>query len=63
MAITLIEQAYPIRRVLSGSDSVVAVAGSAVRIRVGDNDILAERVPAGKTWRVIVTVKVEETNA
>ena len=63
MAITLIEQAYPIRRVLSGSDSVEADAHTVIKFRVGEVEILGEKVPAGKAWRVYVTVKVEETNA
>ncbi len=62
MPITLIEQDYPIRRVLSGSDSVEADAQTVIKFRVGNTDILDEKVPVGRAWRLYVTVRVEETN-
>lgn len=62
MAIQLIEQDYPIRRVLSGSDSVEADALTVIKFRVGNTDILDEKVPAGKKWRLTVQVKIEETD-
>ena len=63
MAITLIEQDYPIRKVFQGSDSVEADAHTVIKFRVKNTDILDEKVPAGKKWRLYVSVKIEESDA
>lgn len=62
MAITLSETNYPIRKQLSGSDSVQATARDVIKFKVNDTDILNERVPGGKKWQVYITVKIEESD-
>jgi len=62
MTIQLIEQAYPVRRTLRGGDSLQADANTVIKFKVGNVDILSEKVPAGKTWRLVVNVSIEETN-
>jgi hypothetical protein len=61
--ITLTEQDYPVRKQFQGSDSIEANANDVVKFRVKNTDILDQRVPAGKKWRLYVTVKIEETDA
>jgi len=60
--INLIEQDYPIRKVFQGSDSVLADANDVIKFRVKNADIFDQKVPAGKKWRLYVTVKIEESD-
>lgn len=53
-------QDYPIRRVLQGTDSVALTDGR-LKITAGEQELLNEKVPTGKSWRITLQVKIEES--
>lgn len=62
MAINLGEQMFAVTRVLRGSDSFVVASEDWLKVETTGVEILNETVPAGKQWRVEVTVKIEESS-
>lgn len=61
MTIDLREQLFPIERVLDGTDNFDLTDGR-LKILAGDTEILNEKVPNNKKWRISVSVKIEESN-
>lgn len=61
MAITLTETLLPINRILAGSDSFVVDSPHRLKIMAGDTEIINEKVPDNKQWRVVLQIRIEET--
>lgn len=62
MAFTLNEQLLPVERVLSGVDSFSVIAGDRLKILNGGAEVLNEKVPNGKKWQVVISLKIEESS-
>ncbi len=61
MAVALVEQLFTIERILTGGDSFVVNTPHRLKITAGDTEIMNEKVPNNKQWRVYLTVRIEET--
>jgi len=59
----LSEQVNPIEKVKWGKDAFDVTAGERFKILNGSNDIFNEKVPNGKTWRVTIDLRIEESSA
>jgi len=58
MAINLTEKVFAVRRAFTGSDSLEAGPNMVIKFRVGSTEILSEKVPAGKQWRLTTAVTI-----
>jgi len=60
----LVIREQPMRRI-SGSAEIIMPAGQRLNVRYGTVadpvDEVLEQVPAGKQWKVLVTIIIEET--
>ncbi len=62
MVVDLIEQLFPIERVLTGTDSFNLTDGK-FKILAGDMEILNQKVPNNKKWHILLDVRIEEFSA
>ena len=64
MAMTLSEESRPARTSLTGTETVLVLAGKSVKIETTPDgvEILDAEVPAGKAWTVTVNVYIVQTD-
>ena len=59
--IDLDETEVTAKKIYSGGDAVTITAGQKVDLKVGDTELMDSTVGSGKTWKVHVSVYIEET--
>ena len=58
----LTETLFAIEKTLSGSDSFLIESPHRLRINAGNGEILNEKVPDNKKWRVVVNIVISEAD-
>lgn len=63
--ITLITKTVPQKVVIEGMGGFTATAGQSVKLETSPagQDIIDEEVPAGKVWRVYLSITINEEDA
>ena len=67
MPLTLTAQDHPAHIIKQGADIYTVAAGKRLQIRYQDGDgmvvVVDEKVPAGKTWEVSLSIHIKESDA